>query len=91
MISETLRDSAACAVISRRSSPMTSSLVLVLELERAMGIENIARETIIFCWITVGMNAGGEVLVVVLTARDGGERLISVRRATAKERKNHEG
>ena len=25
-------------------------------------------------WITVGMNAGGEVLVVVWTARDGGER-----------------
>jgi hypothetical protein len=43
---------------------MTSSLVLVLELERAMGIENIARETM-NCWITVGMNAGGEVLVVV--------------------------
>jgi uncharacterized DUF497 family protein len=42
-------------------------------------------------WITVGMNAGGEVWVVVWTARDGGERLISVRRATAKERKDYEG
>ena len=42
-------------------------------------------------WITVGMNAGGELLVVVWTARDGGERLISVRRATAKERKDYEG
>ena len=42
-------------------------------------------------WITVGMNAGGEVLVVVWTARDGVERLISVRRATAKERKDYEG
>jgi len=41
-------------------------------------------------WIKVGMNAGGEVLVVVWTARDGGERLISVRRATAKERKDYE-
>jgi uncharacterized DUF497 family protein len=39
-------------------------------------------------WITVGMNAGGEVLVV-WTERDDGERLISVRRATAKERKDY--
>jgi len=42
-------------------------------------------------WITVGMNGGGEVLVVVWTERDDGERLISVRRATAKERKDYEG
>ena len=41
-------------------------------------------------WITVGMNAGGEILVVVWTERDDGERLISVRRATAKERKDYE-
>jgi uncharacterized DUF497 family protein len=42
-------------------------------------------------WVTVGINAGGEVLVVVWTERDDGERLISVRRATAKERKDYEG
>jgi uncharacterized DUF497 family protein len=42
-------------------------------------------------WITVGMNASGEILVVVWTDRDDGERLISVRRATAKERKDYEG
>ena len=42
-------------------------------------------------WITVGMNAGGEILVVVWTEREDGERLISVRRATAKERKDYEG
>jgi uncharacterized DUF497 family protein len=41
-------------------------------------------------WITVGMNAGGELLVVIWTERDDGERLISVRRATAKERKYYE-
>jgi uncharacterized DUF497 family protein len=41
-------------------------------------------------WITVGMSAGGEILVVVWTDRDGDERLISVRRATAKERKEYE-
>jgi uncharacterized protein len=42
-------------------------------------------------WITVGMNAVGEIFVVVWTERDDGERLISVRRATAKERKDYEG
>ena len=42
-------------------------------------------------WITVGMNAGGEILVVVWTERENGDRLISVRRATAKERKDYEG
>jgi uncharacterized protein len=42
-------------------------------------------------WITVGLNAAGEVLVVVWTERDDGERLISVRRATAKERRDYEG
>jgi uncharacterized protein len=41
-------------------------------------------------WITIGMNAGGELLVVVWTERDDGERLISVRRATARERKEYE-
>jgi uncharacterized DUF497 family protein len=41
-------------------------------------------------WITIGANAGGELLVVVWTERDDGERLISVRRATAKERKEYE-
>jgi uncharacterized protein len=42
-------------------------------------------------WITVGTNIGGELLVVVWTERDDGERLISARRATAKDRKEYEG
>lgn len=42
-------------------------------------------------WITIGTNAGGELLVAVWTERDDGERLISVRRATTKERKVYEG
>jgi uncharacterized DUF497 family protein len=42
-------------------------------------------------WITVGMSAGGEILVVVWTEREDGERLISVRRATTKEQKVYEG
>ena len=37
------------------------------------------------------MSAGGEILVVVWTEREDGERLISVRRATTKERKDYEG
>jgi len=41
-------------------------------------------------WITIGANASGELLVVVWSERDDGERLISVRRATAKERKDYE-
>jgi uncharacterized DUF497 family protein len=41
-------------------------------------------------WITVGMSASCEILVVVWTGRDDGERLISVRQATAKERKDYE-
>jgi uncharacterized protein len=42
-------------------------------------------------WITIGASADGELLVAVWTERDDGERLISVRRATAKERKQYEG
>jgi uncharacterized protein len=42
-------------------------------------------------WITLGMNADGQLLVAVWMERDDGERLISVRRATAKERKDYEG
>ena len=42
-------------------------------------------------WITIGANASGELLVAVWTERDDCERLISVRRATAKERKEYEG
>jgi uncharacterized protein len=41
-------------------------------------------------WITIGLNGSGELLVVVWTEREGGARMISVRRATAKERKAYE-
>ncbi len=41
-------------------------------------------------WTTIGMNANGVLLVVVWTARDDGERLISVRRPTTMERKDYE-
>ena len=42
-------------------------------------------------WTTIGMNTDGQLLVAVWTERDGGERLMSVRKATAKERKQYEG
>lgn len=42
-------------------------------------------------WVTVGMSGSGELLVAVWTDHDNCERLISVRRATAKERRDYEG
>lgn len=41
--------------------------------------------------VTVGLGSAGELLVVVYTMRGGDIRLISVRRATARERKRYEG
>jgi uncharacterized DUF497 family protein len=40
--------------------------------------------------ITIGLGNAGELLVVVYTERDDEYRLISVRRATRKERKQYE-
>jgi uncharacterized protein len=42
-------------------------------------------------FVTIGTNSLGTVMVVVWTARDDGERLISVRRAEPKERRQYEG
>jgi uncharacterized protein len=41
-------------------------------------------------WVTIGMNPEGKLLTVVWTEREDGERLISVRHASAKERKDYE-
>jgi uncharacterized DUF497 family protein len=41
-------------------------------------------------WLTVGMDALGRVLVVVYTWRGDSVRLISVRKATARERRSYE-
>ena len=41
--------------------------------------------------ITVGYSARGRLLVVCHTEREGAIRIISARRATAHERKRHEG
>jgi uncharacterized DUF497 family protein len=42
-------------------------------------------------WLTIGMNSQDHLLVVVWTVWENGERLISVRRASAKERRDYEG
>ena len=42
-------------------------------------------------FVTIGTNSLGTLMVVVWTERDDGERLISVRRAEAKERRQYEG
>ncbi len=42
-------------------------------------------------FVTIGLGAGGELLVVVYTERGTQHRLISARRATRKERKTYEG
>jgi uncharacterized protein len=41
-------------------------------------------------WITIGANSFGTVYLVVWTERDGNERLISVRKPDAAERKFYE-
>jgi hypothetical protein len=41
-------------------------------------------------YVTVGLGSAGELLVVVYTERGDEYRLISARRATRKERKQHE-
>ena len=42
-------------------------------------------------FVSIGLSAGGEVLVVVHVERGIERRLISARRATRKERKTYEG
>lgn len=41
-------------------------------------------------FVTIGINAFGSPMVVVHTPREGGSRMISVRRAEPKERRNYE-
>ncbi len=41
-------------------------------------------------WITIGMDTLGKLLVVIYTWRDDGIRIISARRATARERRRYE-
>ena len=41
-------------------------------------------------FVTIGMNAFGSLMVVVHTPRSSGSRIISVRKAQPKERRNYE-
>jgi uncharacterized DUF497 family protein len=62
--------------------------VSVLEDEYALTIEDDHPEERRF--VTLGMNAAGSLLVVVYVYRAETVRLISARRATARERKEYE-
>ena len=41
-------------------------------------------------FVTMGLGSAGDVLVVVYTEREGRQRIISARRATARERRTYE-
>ena len=41
-------------------------------------------------FVTIGINAFGSLMVVVHTPREGGSRMISVRKVDPKERRNYE-
>ena len=41
-------------------------------------------------FVTIGMNAFGSLMVVIHTPRRGGSRIISVRKADPRERRNYE-
>jgi uncharacterized DUF497 family protein len=65
-----------------------SESVSVLEDEYALTIEDDHPQERRF--ITLGMNDAGKLLVVVYTFQEDGIRLISARRATARERSEYE-
>jgi hypothetical protein len=60
----------------------------VLEDEHALTIEDDDEAELRF--VTIGADATGRILVVVYTIRGDSVRLISARKATARERKHYE-
>lgn len=60
---------------------LNDPLALTIEDESATGEQR---------WITIGMNAFGTLMVVVHTPRPAGPRIISVRKADPRERRNYE-
>lgn len=42
-------------------------------------------------FVTIGLGGAGDLLVVIYTSREDGQRIISARRATGRERKIYEG
>ncbi len=63
--------------------------VAVLEDERALTMRDAFSEDE-ERWITLGLDGFGRVLVVIYAWRGEGVRLISARKATARERRNYE-
>jgi len=64
--------------------------VSVLEDDRALTIRDASEEDEMR-WVTIGVDALGRVLVVVYTWREESIRIISARRATARERSQYQG
>ena len=67
--------------LSEGDGALNDPLALTVEDDAAEGEQR---------FVTIGMNAFGSLMVVVHTARGGGLRAISVRKADPKERRNYE-
>ena len=67
--------------LSEGDGVLNDPLALTIEDEAVEGEQR---------FVTIGMNAFGSLRVVVHTARGSGSRLISVRKADPKERRNYE-
>lgn len=67
--------------LSEGDGVLNDLLALTIEDDRAEGEQR---------FITIGMNAFGALMVVVHTNRGNGSRIISVRKADPKERRNYE-
>ena len=74
---------------ARKHGIAFADAVAALEDEASVTIEDPFSESE-RRWMTLGMDAFGRVLVVVYTWRRESIRLISARRATARERKQYE-
>ena len=67
--------------LSEGDGVLNDPLALTVEDEFAEGEQR---------FVTIGMNAFGSMMVVVHTNREKGSRIISVRKADPKERRNYE-
>jgi len=67
--------------LSEGDGVLNDPLALTVEDEIAEGEQR---------FVTIGMNAFGSLMVVVHTNRGNGSRIISVRKADPKERRNYE-
>ncbi|MFN7941632.1 MAG: BrnT family toxin [Thermoanaerobaculia bacterium] len=82
-------DSRKAAVNRRKHGVDFADAVAVLEDPLAMTVEDFGR--VERRYLTIGLDTLGRLLVVSYTWRQGRIRLISARRATARERRQYEG